>query len=244
MIEEARTHPLRDVRGQATFALATYDRHRAADPPEPDQGSVTTTDEVRTRLASEAERLFSEVVKKFADVPSSDGNGTIGAKAEAELTRLRNLPNLKVGRPAPEIVGVDLDGKPLRLSDHRGKVVVLVFWDFWSSAFAEMAPQRQKLAKRFDGRPFALVGVNADVPSDLDKARLVANREELPWRSFRDGEPQGPIQTAYDVEYPAKVYVIDALGIIRAIDVTGEALDEIVDKLMGEVALDPKKDKP
>jgi hypothetical protein len=33
--------------------------------------------------------------------------------------------------PAPEIAGEDLDGVPFRLSDYRGKVVVLDFWGDW-----------------------------------------------------------------------------------------------------------------
>jgi cytochrome oxidase Cu insertion factor (SCO1/SenC/PrrC family) len=36
-----------------------------------------------------------------------------------------------LGRPAPEIVGEDVDGIPFRLSDYRGKVVVLDFWGHW-----------------------------------------------------------------------------------------------------------------
>jgi hypothetical protein len=36
-----------------------------------------------------------------------------------------------VGGPAPEIAGKDLDGKPMKLSDFRGKVVMLDFWGDW-----------------------------------------------------------------------------------------------------------------
>jgi hypothetical protein len=36
-----------------------------------------------------------------------------------------------VGQPAPEITGEDLDGIPFRLSDYRGKVIVLDFWGDW-----------------------------------------------------------------------------------------------------------------
>lgn len=39
--------------------------------------------------------------------------------------------SLAVGQPAPEIVGVDLNGEPMKLSDYRGKVVVLDFWGDW-----------------------------------------------------------------------------------------------------------------
>lgn len=38
---------------------------------------------------------------------------------------------LNIGQKAPEIVGQDLDGKTMRLSDYRGMVVVLDFWGKW-----------------------------------------------------------------------------------------------------------------
>jgi cytochrome oxidase Cu insertion factor (SCO1/SenC/PrrC family) len=38
---------------------------------------------------------------------------------------------LAVGQFAPDIEGEDLDGVPFKLSDYRGKVVVLDFWGTW-----------------------------------------------------------------------------------------------------------------
>jgi peroxiredoxin len=38
---------------------------------------------------------------------------------------------LNVGDLAPEIQGEDIDGRPFKLSDYRGKVVVLDFWGHW-----------------------------------------------------------------------------------------------------------------
>lgn len=37
----------------------------------------------------------------------------------------------EIGNTAPEITGNDLEGKPMKLSEFRGKVVVLDFWGFW-----------------------------------------------------------------------------------------------------------------
>jgi hypothetical protein len=37
----------------------------------------------------------------------------------------------EIGNRAPEILGVDVDGQPFKLSDYRGKVVVLDFWGHW-----------------------------------------------------------------------------------------------------------------
>lgn len=43
----------------------------------------------------------------------------------------RPMPGPKVNDPAPEITGEDVDGTEFKLSDYRGKVVVLDFWGFW-----------------------------------------------------------------------------------------------------------------
>jgi len=44
---------------------------------------------------------------------------------------LFELRNLGIGKTAPEIEGEDVDGKKFKLSDYRGKVVVLDFWGDW-----------------------------------------------------------------------------------------------------------------
>ena len=48
-----------------------------------------------------------------------------------ELGRIKNVPLLKVGKPAPEIQAEDIDGQGFKLSDYRGKVVLLDFWGHW-----------------------------------------------------------------------------------------------------------------
>ncbi len=65
---------------------------------------------------------------KFADEPYLFT--TYGAIAESMLNPLTPA-QLVVGVAAPEISGIDQDGKPMKLSDFRGKVVVLDFWGSW-----------------------------------------------------------------------------------------------------------------
>jgi len=77
-------------------------------------------------LVSEVESLFEKVEKDFGDINS--GRGTLGKLAGAELNEIRNLG---VGKPSPEISGADLDGKPFKLSDYKGRVVVVDFWGDW-----------------------------------------------------------------------------------------------------------------
>ena len=78
-------------------------------------------------LREESEKLFERVVAKFGDL-SWYGERTLGVKATGDLFEMRNLG---IGKTAPEIVGEDENGKAIKLSDFRGKVVLLDFWGFW-----------------------------------------------------------------------------------------------------------------
>ena len=64
-------------------------------------------------------------MKDFTDVADANGE-KIGELATVKLDALRNP--ILVGKPAPEIEGEDIDGKKFKLSDYRGKVVLLDFW--------------------------------------------------------------------------------------------------------------------
>jgi hypothetical protein len=71
--------------------------------------------------AEEAKTLFETLKKDYADT----------GFAKMADGYLFELENLQVGKVAPDFEAVDQDGKAFRLSDYRGKVVVLDFWGFW-----------------------------------------------------------------------------------------------------------------
>lgn len=72
------------------------------------------------------EKLYVELIENFGDV--SDGNRTYKEIAEPALFEIQHL---SIGKIAPDIEGKDLDGEAFKLSDYRGKVVVLDFWGDW-----------------------------------------------------------------------------------------------------------------
>ena len=78
------------------------------------------------KLAKESEDLFERTVKEFGDLKSH--RGPFADAAKGELFEVRNLA---VGKVAPDIEGEDIDGVKFKLSDYRGKVVVLDFWGDW-----------------------------------------------------------------------------------------------------------------
>jgi hypothetical protein len=78
----------------------------------------------RARADRELEAFFERAVAQYGDV-KIPGDSTVGEKTRAELFEIRHL---RVGKEAPDIEGEDQDGKRFKLSDYRGKVVLLDFW--------------------------------------------------------------------------------------------------------------------
>ena len=79
--------------------------------------------------APEKERDDDRVIALLRRVVDEFGDRT-ELKQMAEDT-LFQFEHLSVGRIAPEIEGKDLDGESFKLSDYRGKVVMLDFWGNW-----------------------------------------------------------------------------------------------------------------
>jgi hypothetical protein len=131
--------PHRNVRGLACLALAQFLNNRMQrldqieEQPELAReyealfgkeflGQLRRQD--RAGLARKIETLFEQAGKKYGDV-KIPYEGTVAQKVKAELFEFRHL---LVGKQAPDIEGVDQDGKRFKLSDYRGKVVLLDFW--------------------------------------------------------------------------------------------------------------------
>lgn len=99
----------RETVGAATFMLASF----------------LVRSRKKEELA-EAEALYKTINENYADV--FFGRGKLGTQAKNALFKLTNL---KIGSVAPDIEGEDVDGKKFKLSDYRGKIVVLDFWGDW-----------------------------------------------------------------------------------------------------------------
>jgi hypothetical protein len=113
----------RDIKGRGTYLLALRLKQAAEQAAKHDRAAEAET------LSQEAEQILERVAKEYADVPGF-GNRKLGELAQDELYVVQ-LRHLAVGKPAPEIDGEDVDGRRFKLSDYKGKVVLLGFWGHW-----------------------------------------------------------------------------------------------------------------
>lgn len=146
--------------------------------------------------------------------PNKDVELDAGTLADRARPALYELRSLGVGRIAPEIEGQDIGGRRFKLSDYRGRVVVLTFSGTWCGPCKAMYPHEREIVARLKTRPFALLSVMTD--EDAGKIRREAESGEITWRCWWEpGGAHGPIPEAWNVRGYPTVYILDHKGFIR-----------------------------
>ncbi len=236
LFERARD---RATRGRMGLALARYLKaeadfvgslRRGADPRRgPEIGlfdpagleQLSKADELA--IALDADQVLEKVIADYGDVQYVDSTtlreDMLAFVASRELGAIRRR-TLTVGRPAPEIAGADLDGKPMKLSEFHSKVVLLCFGSHENCPRCLLAyPRLRSAVERWRGRPFVILGINTNCPRDSVKEAVA--RGEITWRCWWEdqlGGGPGPITTSWNIRgFPAFI-LIDHRGVIRSME--------------------------
>jgi thiol-disulfide isomerase/thioredoxin len=130
-----------------------------------------------------------------------------------------------------ELVSKDLNGKAVKLSDYKGKVVVLDIWATWCGPCRDMIPHEREMAEKFKGKPFALIGLNAD--EDVETLKGFLQKEKMPWIHWHIGA-EGNVYDQLNIEHYPTIFVLDSKGKIRFKEVRGEDLERAVATLLKE----------
>ncbi len=145
---------------------------------------------------------------------------------------LRQIRDLAIGSRAPEIEGRDHEGKPFRLSDFQGKVILLTFDSSGCGGCVAMYPTKRQMINRYKGQPFATVSIYCD--DNLGYLKRAIGSGEITWRSWCDGGADGPISRQWNVSGYPTIYVIDGGGVIRHRFTHGFGLEETIERMVGE----------
>lgn len=148
---------------------------------------------------------------------------------------IKTLPAAQRKAPS-DVSGESLDGKPLALSDFRGKVVVLNVWGSWCGPCRAEAPMLSAAARDLAPKGVQFLGINSRNP-ERAAPRAFVRRYDVPYPSIYD--PDGRTLLAFGGTLPPNAIpstvVIDRQGRVAA-SVLGEITRTTLYDLVDEVA--------
>jgi cytochrome c biogenesis protein CcmG, thiol:disulfide interchange protein DsbE len=120
---------------------------------------------------------------------------------------------LLVGMAAPDFNLPDIEGKTVRLSDYRGKVVFLNFWATWCKPCKEEMPSMEILWENFKSEDFVMLAISMDrvttkkdIPSFIESMKLTFPILTDSW---------GQTDKRYKLMGVPETYIIDQDGVLR-----------------------------
>jgi thiol-disulfide isomerase/thioredoxin len=204
-------------------------------------------------LAAELVAEYSDVVQSLAmqenrdelDIRRTDAKKYgLQVRAYAKMAEsLRfELEHLQGGQIAPDITGQDAEGTEFKLSDYRGRVVLLMFSANWCGPCKAMYPDLRKLQAEFSDEPFAILAIMGDQKHDTVINDTKSG--EIRWRTWFDGN-HGPIATTWNIHSWPTLLLLDQQGVIvdREAGRSFEVLRRQIDPLLAAQKSDPAAQK-
>lgn len=139
------------------------------------------------------------------------------------------------GLPAPDFTLPDLEGNMVRLSDYRGKVVLLNIWATWCPPCVEEMPSMEALHRKMKGEAFEILAVSIDTDGSQSVAPFM-QKHKLTFPALTD--TKGLMQDLYRTTGVPESLIIDKNGIVveKIIGPQDWASPEVVQFFKGLVA--------
>jgi thiol-disulfide isomerase/thioredoxin len=138
---------------------------------------------------------------------------------------LQSLAQPKVGEQAYEISLSDVNGKIQKLSEQRGKVVLIDFWASWCGPCRRANPGLAVLYSKYRDKGFEIFGVSIDDEKKAWKKAIAA--DGISWKQVNEkGGWDAPVAVQWKLGQIPTSFLIDKQGKVVALDPTKQQIED------------------
>jgi peroxiredoxin len=147
--------------------------------------------------------------------------------------QMMELKPVSIGHKAPDFTIAGIDGKPVKLSDFKGKYLMLDFWASWCMPCRQENPNVVKQYAKYKPLGLNILGISLD--QDKAKWQQAVNADKLTWSHASDLKNfEGQTERLYHIEAIPSNFIIDPQGTIVAKNVTGPDLELFLNSTLGK----------
>ncbi|HEY4334561.1 MAG TPA: TlpA disulfide reductase family protein, partial [Puia sp.] len=151
----------------------------------------------------EMDKLYTALSAKAKATPSGDAVADDIGLGRAE-------DNAEAGKVAAEFVKKDRDGRSVKLSDYKGKYVLLDFWGSWCGACRASHPHLKEVNAKYAPKGLVIIGISEERTSDKAAWLKAIKEDGLPWTQIMndEGKAQSDVVKLYGVQaFPTKILI-------------------------------------
>jgi peroxiredoxin len=177
--------------------------------------------------------LIQSIKKDFPDTKSGQNADVVLNAIKQQETAKKIQLSLTEGAKFPDFEEKDLSGKPLSVSNYKGKVVLIDFWATWCAPCTTEVPNVVKAYEKHHDKGFEIIGISLDQQEGRLKTFIEQNK--MNWPQYFDGLGwDNKLVQKYGIQKLPSTFLVDGDGKIIARDLRGESLDQALTRALAK----------